>query len=53
MFDTMTTREAGCVSAFSAEILVAQHEQGILQGSAYIRGAPGTVPEMQLDVLGI
>jgi hypothetical protein len=53
MYDTMTTRQAGCVSNFSTEILAAQHEQGILQVSAYIRGATGTVPEMRLDVLGI
>ena len=52
MYDTMTTRQAGCVSNFSTNILVAQREQGTLQVSAYIRGAPGTIPEMQLDVFG-
>ena len=36
-----------------SEILVAEHEQGILQMSAYIRGAHRTVPEMRLGMLGI
>ncbi len=53
MYDTMPTRQVGCVNNFLTEVLATQHEQGILQVSAYIRGATGTVPEIRLDVLGI